>query len=109
MTFVWSFPAQIDKWLDGDTPVCHVRLTPSVEWHGVHIRVDGINAPELRSEGGAEARDYAISLAPPGSTVTLLSTRVEKYGRLLARIALADGRDFSTVMIADGHAVAYNP
>jgi endonuclease YncB( thermonuclease family) len=109
MSFTFSYPAEIDSWHDGDTPICHVKMTPSIEWHGVHVRVDGINAPELHDAGGTEARDYASSLAPPGSPVTLFANRVEKYGRFLARIQLADGRDFSTVMIETGHAVAYTP
>jgi endonuclease YncB( thermonuclease family) len=109
MTFTWIYPAVVDRWIDGDTPVCHVRLTPSVEWHGVHIRVDGINAPELKDAGGAAARDYAVELAPLESDVTLLASRAEKYGRLLARIQLPDGTDFGTRMIASGNAVAYSP
>lgn len=109
MSFTWQYPATVGVWYDGDTPICHVRLTPSVEWHDVHVRVDGINAPELRDAGGGAARDYAASLAPPGMVVTLLATRKEKYGRLLARIVLPDGSDLGTSMIAAGHAVAYLP
>ncbi len=109
MTFTWTYPAVIDEVHDGDTVVLHVRLTPSVEWHGVHARVEGINAPELRAEGGAASRDFAKTLLPPGAKVTLFVSRPEKYGRLLAKIVLSDGSDFSTAMITAGHAVAYNP
>ncbi len=109
MSFVWTYPGVVDSWHDGDTPRIHVKLTPSVEWHGVAIRVDGINAPELSAAGGVAARDYATSIAPAGTHVTLICSRQEKYGRLLAKIVLASGEDFGTVMIAEGHAVAYLP
>lgn len=105
--FAWQYPALLDAWIDGDTPICHVGMTPSIEWHGVHVRVEGINAPELHDAGGREAKAYAESLVPPGAEVTLIATRREKYGRFLARIVLADGSDFSTEMIAAGHATPY--
>lgn len=109
MTFVWQYPALIDSWHDGDTPICHINLSPTIEWHGVHVRVDGINAPELKASGGQASLDHANQICPPGTSVILLSSRPEKYGRFLAKITLPDGSDFSTRMIADGFAVAYNP
>ncbi len=105
--FVFSFPATIDRWIDGDSCVVHRGATPGVEIHGEHVRVQGINAPEMRDAGGAAARDFAVSLAPPGSAVTLICTKPDKYGRLLARIVLPDGLDLSELMINAGHAVAY--
>lgn len=115
--FTWQFPAVVDRWIDGDTPVVHVRWTYENEEHGVQIRVDGINAIELRQQFGGEAKAYAETLAPPGSPVMLVErTKREKYGRLLARIVLADGRDFGTEMLlaraSDGAtplAVPYSP
>lgn len=109
MNFVWTYPAEINEWHDGDTPICHIHLSPTIEWHGVHVRVEGINAPELHDAGGLAARDYANEICPPNSQVTLLASRPEKYGRFLARIQLPDGRDFSTLMIESGHAAAYSP
>lgn len=97
--FAWQFPAEADRCIDGDTVVCHVLWKPGDEAHGVDVRVDGINAIELRAKFGAEARDYAASLLPAGTPVTLTVTRREKYGRLLARITLPDGRDFGSLML----------
>lgn len=109
MSTVWTYPAMVDSWHDGDTPKCHIRLTPAIEWHGVHVRMEGINAPELHAAGGTASRDYANQICPAGSSVTLLASRTEKFGRFLARIQLSDGSDFSTRMIEGGHAVAYSP
>lgn len=105
--FVFKFPAVILAWHDGDTPIVDVRLSPTIELHAQHVRVQGINAPELHSEGGSDARSYAMQLAPPGAAVTLTSRSPDKYGRLLATVTLADGRDFGALMIDAGHAVAY--
>lgn len=105
--FTYVFPAVVDTWHDGDTPYVHRGSKPGEVIHGEHVRVQGINAPELSAAGGAEARDYAASLLPPGTLVTLTATKEDKYGRFLARITMPDGRDFSDVMIATGHAAPY--
>lgn len=104
MAFIYQFPATIDEWHDGDTCYVHRGTQPGVVIHGEHVRVEGINAPELKAAGGADARDYAGTLAPPGTPVTLVASREDKYGRLLARIILPDGSDFSGLMVVAGHA-----
>lgn len=104
-SFVFQFPATIDDWHDGDTCYVHRGARPGVVIHGEHVRVEGINAPELSAAGGADARKYAASLAPSGTQVVLVCSREEKYGRLLARIILPGGRDFSAEMLAAGQAV----
>lgn len=109
MTFIWQFPATIDAWYDGDTCYVHRIARPGVTIHGEHVRVEGINAPELHDAGGTASRDYARLLAPPGTKVTLVLSKQEKYGRLLAKIMLPNGEDFSISMIIAGQAVAYNP
>lgn len=115
--FTWTFPAQVERWIDGDTPVLSIRRHATLEENAVQIRVDGINAIEIRDAFGAEAKSYAESLAPIGSTVVLVErNKREKYGRELARLLLPDGRDLSTEMLlakaSDGVtplAVPYSP
>lgn len=106
-SFEFRFPALIDEWHDGDTCYVHRASQPGIVIHGEHVRVEGINAPELREVGGPASRDYAEALAPVGTVVTLVCKNVDKYGRFLARIELSDGRDFSTLMIAAGYAAPY--
>jgi micrococcal nuclease len=107
--WTFRFPAVVTSWHDGDTVTVVRGAWPGVTLEGERVRVEGMNAPELAAAGGAAARDYAASLAPPGSMVVLTATHQEKYGRLLARVTLPDGRDLSQVMIDTGHAVYYNP
>lgn len=92
---------------DGDTLTCRVDL-------GFHItirvscRLAGINARELGTPGGREARDHLRSLCPPGTPVTLASLGLDKYGRALAHLTLPDGGDLADRMITHGYAAAWD-
>ncbi len=105
--FSYRFPATIDQWHDGDTPIVHRGAQPGVTIHGEHVRVQGINAPELSTAEGKAAQAYATQLCPPGTAVTLVADKVDKYGRFLAYVILPDGSDFGQKMIAAGQAVPY--
>jgi endonuclease YncB( thermonuclease family) len=103
----WVVPAVVAAVYDGDT----VTLNADLGWHitfVVHVRVAHIDAPELHAPGGVEARHFLVDeLAPVGSFVTLTSHSLDKYGRTLGTLTLADGRDVSVEMLAAGHAVPY--
>lgn len=107
--FVWTYPAAIDHVRDGDTVVCHVLFHPNEggEAHAVHVRVEGINSPEMNTAEGKAAKTYAETLLPSGTQVMLVARKRDKYGRFLARIIMADGSDFSERMVAAHHAVPY--
>jgi endonuclease YncB( thermonuclease family) len=108
--FVWTYPAKIDDFHDGDTAICHILIHPNEggELHEIHVRTEGINAPELNTAAGREAREYARALAiEHGTDVVLVARKREKYGRFLSRIVFPDGSDFSELMVAAGHAVPY--
>ena len=115
-----EYACKVIEWLDGDT--ADVEILFDVLGSRVtllqRVRVDGINAPEIHSADasekarGMEAKRYAELLAPVGSTIGVRSANDarprEKYGRWLARVTLADGKDFAAAMIAAGHAVEYH-
>ncbi len=102
----WTYPAVVVRTVDGDT----VRLNLDL---GLHLyrtdncRIAGINAPETSTPAGKAAAAYAAELLPPDARVTFTSERLEKYGRPLGRLVLADGRDFAAAMLGAGHAVPY--
>ena len=102
--FVFTLPAVVDRVIDGDSLVVHLKFLPGKELHGEHVRVEGINAPELHHEGGRRARVAAQALCPPGTPVTLVMAREDKYGRILAAVRLPDGSDFGQRMIEGGFA-----
>jgi len=101
------YPAVIAAWHDGDT--CHTDLDLGFGLIlALSCRCYGINAPELATPDGPPARDYAISLAPPGTAVTIISHGWDKYGgRFLGDITLPGGRNFGQAMIDAGHAKPY--
>lgn len=98
--------------IDGDTIAVSARAWPGIEAVGL-VRLLGIDTPELHGRCDAEtaaaqaARAAVRDLAPPGAVVTLSQVGTDKYGRILARVALADGRDLSLTLLAQGHGRPY--
>jgi len=99
--------------VDGDT----LDLLASVGFNAylyLTVRVRLIDTPELNSRDTAErtraqaARDFvSTNLTPIGSPVVVTTFKDRQtFGRYVADITLADGRDFATEVIAAGHGVA---
>ena len=104
----WRVPGTVVKVVDGDTVLVeldlgwHVRLVSAV-------RVDGIDAPEKNTPAGRAAKEFAETLLPAGTPVTVVSKKMlgafEKYGRVLADIHMpAPEHHFALAMVAAGHA-----
>lgn len=82
---MYQYQATVDRIIDGDT----VRLTVDTGFHITfrdNFRLAAINAPELDTAAGREARDLLATLLPLGSTVTINTSKADKYGRWLAEI-----------------------
>ncbi len=87
---------------DGDT------LSVSCDGANVRIRVSSIDAPEMQQTWGRPARDLARSLLPAGQSVGVERIpQRDRYGRVIARITLTDGRDFGRTMVSRGYAFHY--
>jgi endonuclease YncB( thermonuclease family) len=69
--------------------------------------VNGIDAPELRQSYGLQSSIEAARLLGYGSKVTLHAIEYDRYGRLVARVTLADGRDFARELVRAGYAWHY--
>jgi endonuclease YncB( thermonuclease family) len=110
---IWRCEGTVVKIRDGDTFLVDLDLGWTVRLkvndrgtgYGV-IRVLNLWCPELNEAGGPQAKVAAQELLPLGSTVTITSRELDSFGRSLANVALPDGRDFATVMIAAGHGTA---
>lgn len=96
--FVWTLPAIIDEWIDGDSFKAHVWFEQGDPEHR-HTRLEGVNSPERGQPGYDEARAIAEALAPVGQAVTLVHSRVEKYGRFLCDVRLVDGTSLSNRLL----------
>ncbi|MFQ5935935.1 MAG: thermonuclease family protein [Acidiferrobacterales bacterium] len=95
--------AQVKHVIDGDTVV----LADSR-----HVRLIGINAPELGKDGSADeplapqARAQLQRLAAGESVILVLGRETQdRYGRLLAHISLEDGRNVQEALLERGLAV----
>lgn len=105
-------------------------ITVRLEGREALVRLVGVDAPEPRfsrgldrraarvgrdahaeAKAGEMARHAALGLAGRGDAVTLerepAQPSRDRYGRRLAYVRLADGRDLGAVLIASGWARAY--
>jgi endonuclease YncB( thermonuclease family) len=106
---IWIVPAVVVRVVDGDTVVVHMEVIPGFVLHEAHVRVQGINSPEMNTAAGKEAKLAADVYLPVNAVITLTMQDTDKYGRMLAKVTTADGRSFGDMMVASGHAVVYNP
>lgn len=97
--------------IDGDT----VQISHAGAPEGEPVRARHFDTPEKGSRAHCEsernragqATALARSLLPRGSRVGLADFGRDRYGRLLAKLTLADGRDLAAVMIEAGLAQPY--
>lgn len=110
---MYQYRAEVLGIVDGDT----LRLDVDLGFH-THIvttlRIDGINAPELRADDpkpGQKAMLQLHKFLPNGSPVVITTRKArqfDKYGRLLATVTDADGTNIGDRMINTGNAVFYD-
>jgi len=98
-----DFVGVVEKVHDGDT----VTVSISTRDFSFPVRLLDIDAPEL-SEGGVEAREYLRSRVLGETVFFSLDSRnrVDKYGRLLARL-LHGGFDLGQEMLGLGYVVPF--
>lgn len=108
----YRFLAVVTREVDGDT----VWLRANGAFRNKHeepCRLYGINTPERKEPGWAEACAFTAALLPVGLWVLAATHKptvndgFEKYGRWLVEVTLPDGRDVGATVIAAGHAVSY--
>ena len=78
----------------------------SVEKKQIKIRLEGIDAPELKQAFGSRAKEHLSSLIM-GKDVTLIVKEEDLYKRTLSKILL-DSQDVNLSMVRDGFAWNYS-
>lgn len=91
--------------IDGDTLVIDVQLHDKIWLHDEHLRLKGINCPEMKEAAGLVARDFTAGWISSGAYALVLAPRRDKYGRLLGDLKNANGL-LTAALLASGHAVA---
>ncbi|MDP1625901.1 MAG: thermonuclease family protein [Parvibaculum sp.] len=104
--------AEVVRVIDGDSLVVRARI-----WLGqtveTHVRLAGVDAPELRGKCEEEKRQAEAARAALASLtqgpVRLSDIETDKYGgRVLARIESAAHGDVATALVARGVVRAYD-
>lgn len=114
MPQLYTFRAKVLRVYDADSIHFEVDLGFGVGMGKVKTRLLGVDAPEMGTEEGREARDFVRNLLPVGTEVILQTFKNpgDKYGRWLAKVSfgLNGGAigDLAEYIIATGHGVAYN-
>lgn len=107
---MYQYSALVSRVIDADTVVLDVDLGFHIR-HRITTRLDGINAPEINTPEGKDARDALLFLIG-GKTLAIntIRDRQDKYGRWLAVLYLEDGVTTANQWLIDsGHAVPYRP
>ena len=110
--FEQRVPARVTRVIDGDTFKVEARVWPGITAQA-NVRVRGVDTPEIRRakcgeyerRRGLAAREFVRGVI--GERVWLVNVTHGKFGRVLASVLLADGRDLATLLLATGHALPY--
>lgn len=90
----YAYKARVTRVVDGDTVVVNIDLGLNVWKHGIHVRLLGVNAPELNTPIGLRCQAYAQELLVWDWRKTLEDALIirtykdkgDKYGRLLGEL-----------------------
>lgn len=92
---VWTVPGIVTRVIDGDTVVANLDLGWSTWLIDRHIRLSGINCPEISTPEGVVARDYTVNwlnqLMPEISTPEGVVAGDHTLGWLTRLMPPADG------------------
>lgn len=97
-----DFFAQVVQVTDGDT----IRVTAGQ--HLVTIRIAFVDAPETGQEYALQSQRF-LSRLLYGQTLRVIPIKGDRYGRLIARLELKDGKDVSKEILQKGWAWYYDP
>lgn len=92
--------------IDGDTIECMVDQGMR-DYTRDKFRLARINAPELKTPAGQDARDFLKRLLT-GKQIVIETHKTEKYGRWLAEVWTQDGTNVSDALLGAGHAVLFD-
>ncbi|PTQ86849.1 thermonuclease family protein [Nitrosomonas ureae] len=107
-------PGSIIKVYDGDTFTINIDGDcPNILCSKIPVRINGIDAPELRGKcaqeksGAMDSRAYLAHLLLNAKDVELRNVRRDKYFRINAAV-FVDGVDVGSAMISKGLARPYS-
>lgn len=104
---MYEYKAEVKKVVDADTVDLVIDLGFNIKVQK-RVRVLGIDAPEVRTDEGKEAKQFVESYLQVGAEVIVRTERDknDKYGRFLADI-IHQGIPLSKVLLDKGLAKPY--
>lgn len=105
---MYEYRAEILRVIDGDTVVARIDLGFSVSIEQ-HLRLHGINAPEIRGEErpqGLESKAALEKLIEEHQPIMVrtFKDRTGKYGRYIAELMGSDRISINSALVSLGHA-----
>jgi len=101
-----KYHGQVLRVIDGDTFEILIELGFGVT-QKFHVRLDGIDTPEISTTKGKMAREYVRNLIE-SKMVIVQDEGSEKYGRARASIILPDGKDLTDFLIENKIGIEYH-
>jgi len=98
---------------DGDTFTVNIRAYPNIIGERISIRVNGIDAPEIRGKCAKEkelartAKQLTVSTLRSADTIELHNMQRDKYFRIVADV-YADDKNLAKILIENNLAVPYD-
>lgn len=81
----------------------HVRDADTIVVDGTPVRLNGVDAPELKTSAGKDARRWVVNYLR-GKSITCELNGERTYDRWVG-VCFADGEDIGAAVIAAGHAL----
>ena len=106
---LYNYKATVVKVIDGDTVRLNIDLGFRLFWTS-NCRIAGINAPEMGTTEGENAKAWLKDLLREGDILLIKSVRLDKYGRpVFDGYFEIDGKVLllSEEIIKAGHAIKY--
>ena len=111
------YQGTVVKTIDGDTLKVEIKGWPA-PFTPIDVRVYGLDTPEhimppaqtmCEVALGKAAAGFAAQLVKAGDKIKITwdPAHKDKYGRLLGKVTLADGRDWATTLITAGFGRTY--
>lgn len=73
--------------------------------NGAHVRLYGLDAPELTDAYGVQSRDYLALITKNQQVRCEPTSAITSHSRVVARCFLADGREVNQLMVEAGLAL----
>lgn len=97
------------RFVNMDTAETYHLKDPNFDYTKVYNGTDDSSKDKNQKAHGERAKHHLKKLIAPGDSITIkpASTPIDAYGRLLAEVILADGRNVNLEMVRDGYASMY--